>query len=117
MLSWAAAHVQAVCSNITMLDRLKPTFAGQAAAADAPGRAAVARLEAVRLCRALLGRLPLPAREDVVREVLRLRPRLRAPVPRMQLQGPPALLDQDLPLRGRMCARTYLLQMRTLRPC
>jgi len=64
----------------------------------------VARLEAVRLRRALQPGLPLPARQDLVREVLRLRPRLRAALPGLQLQGPPALLHQDLPLRRSMCA-------------
>ena len=64
----------------------------------------MARLEAVRLRRALRRGLPLPARQDLVREVLRLRPRLRAALPGLQLQGPPALLHQDLPLRRRMCA-------------
>ena len=63
----------------------------------------MARLEAVRLRGAVRAGLPLPARQDVVREVLRLRPGLRAALPRLQLQGPPAVLHQDLPLRRGMC--------------
>lgn len=69
----------------------------------------MARLEAVRVRRAVRGRLPLPARQDLVRKILRLRPRLRAALPRLQLQGPSALLDQDVPLRRRMCVRALPL--------
>ena len=64
----------------------------------------MARLEAVRLRGSVRAGLPLPARQDVVREVLRLRAGLRAALPRLQLQGPSAVLDQDLPLRRRMYA-------------